>query len=151
MQLQLLDGATATSNEPTAATDGVEIQRQQRSFAPSRHDRCLVSVFSTAGTGVLTATIRLWGYATFVDSGGTALSKWLPVWVNDAAQPDAVTDAKRGVLHAGVAIGELDAGDDFISFSQEVAGLRHFTRLYAQVVAIGGTNTAVDVWVTDRE
>lgn len=147
MQLQLLAAAIATNGVPTLATHGAAVQLQ-RSHTPATHDRMLVSVFSTAGSATMTVTIRLWGYASFTTPAGVTTSKWLPVWVNEPAQPDAVTEAKRGVLNAGIAIGEI--GTDTLEFSQEVSGLRHFTRLYAEVVTIGGTNTAVDVWVTDR-
>lgn len=87
---------------------------------PFASDQAVVCVYSTAGSGTMTVQVRIWGYET-------ALARWFDL----------------GVLNEGADITESAA--DIISYAEGIAGLRAFDRFYAEVVAIGGTSTAVTV------
>lgn len=113
--ITLLTAAT-TSGPPaslTSSTGGVAL--------PYTCDQAVILVHSTAGTGDLTATVRLWGFQKEV-------SRWYDL----------------GPLNGGVAIPEQTT--DVISYAEGIAGLRAFSHLYAELDgALGGTNTAVTI------
>jgi hypothetical protein len=127
----LLTGATATNGVPSGATAGVDI----RKGAPGKgaglreSDYATVLVYSTAGSGTMTCEVKLWGWSPRV-------TKWFPLGA-------ATTDADRGTINLGGAIGENST--DGITHSEIVQGLSTFTRVYAEIAAIGGTNTAITV------
>jgi len=134
----LLSGVTAANGQPSGATAGVPCY-DSNVFGevsagvcypqlPSRESTILVC--STAGSGTMTVTIRLWGY-------NSATSEWYPL--------GAGADATKGVIDAGSAEGEVKS--DKILHAEPLLMAGHFDRLYAEVTAIGGTSTAVDVWV----
>lgn len=139
MHITLVSGATATSAAPSASTDGVDIRNGATSgsagaYAVGLRDSdwatCLVR--STAGSGAMDVTVKLWGM--HVEESGTAI--WYPLGSN-------ATDSLRGVLNQGNAIGEVSA--DSIRHSEIVQGLSSFRRIYAQITAINGTSTAITV------
>lgn len=114
-ELNLLTGATALNGAPspiTSATAGVA-----RPFAM---DQGVVLVHSTAGSGTLTAQVRIWGYQT-------NLGRWYDL----------------GIINDGADV--VEVGADTLSHAEGIAGLRAFDRFYAEVVAIGGTSTAINV------
>lgn len=122
---RLLESRTTTNGAPSGASDGVEIATVTGALVPAPR-YCDVTVYSTAGSGTMTATIKLWGYSV-------ARSAWVVLGVGTS-----------GVLNAGAAIAETSS--DSISYTEEVAGvLRGYSRLYAEVTAIGGTSTAISV------
>src|SRR5574342_976860 len=84
---QLLNAATATNGAPTTVVQGVPLGGVL--------DLGTIAVASTAGSGTMIVTLKLWGY---VD----ALSAWLPLGTS-------ATDANRGLLNAGNSIGEINA------------------------------------------
>lgn len=86
---------------------------------PFTCDQAVFCVRSTAGTGALTADLVPWGFVS-------ELGRWYSLGALSAAA--LAEDATDTIAHA---VG--------------VAGLRAFTRLYCQIVALGGTNTAVTV------
>jgi hypothetical protein len=122
---ELLAAATATSAQPSAATDGV--------VKPSGVDRVDLFLRSTAGSGDMEVTVRLWGYQPEFD-------EWFPLSIGSGAG-DAVN--RSGWMNGGAPIEE--SGADEIRHYEAVENLSLFGRLYAQVVAIGGTSTAVDL------
>lgn len=86
---------------------------------PFSADQGVVLVSDTAGTGDLTADVVLWGWVT-------EKARWFSLGaLTDAPLAEVATDA----LNAAIGI----------------AGLRAFDRLYCQIIALGGTGTAVDV------
>jgi hypothetical protein len=135
----LLTGAIATSAVPTLATDGVACNSTSimgaadtgLNFTQRAARECLLTVFSTAGSDVMSVTLRLWGYSA-------TAGKWAPL--------GSGTDALKGVINAGVALGETSANTIAHSEPVYLAGL--FDRLYLQVTAIGGTDTAVSAYLT---
>lgn len=140
MELQILTSATATNSPPVGSLAGLPLRGnlgrggQRHMPNSSGNDEVAVLVASTAGSGTMTVTVRLWGYSP-------ATVQWHPLGVGTAAAPDV----SRGVLNAGNAIGEVAA--DLLQHAELVSGLAHFSRVYAEIVAIGGTSTAVSVWL----
>jgi hypothetical protein len=109
-------GATASA-QPSSLTDatlGVAL--------PFYADQGLLLIRSTAGSGTLTADLRLWGY-------NKALGRWFAI----------------GKPNSGTALAEV--GTDLLSHSELIVGLRRFTRLYCQIVSLGGTATEIAVSV----
>ncbi len=121
---RILEGATATNAAPSGSSAGVAIPTALGPLPSST----IVLVRSTAGSATMTVTIKLWGYSS-------AASQWFPLGIG--------ADALKGVLNGGAAIGET--GTDVIQHTEIVAGLFSFDRIYAEVVAIGGTSTAINV------
>lgn len=121
----LLSAATATNGQPSAASDGIEL--------PSGAHRAALLLDSTAGSGTMTVTVRIWGYEP-------KTAKWYPLSIGaDSSAGDTTNTA--GWMNGGNAIVEIDA--DELRHFEAIEDLGHFSRLYAQVVAIGGTATAV--------
>jgi hypothetical protein len=118
-QITLLTAATATNSAPSAATDGVAL--------PHLTDYATALVHSTAGSGTMTVTLKLWGY-------NSATAKWYPLGTN-------ATAASKGLLNEANAIAET--GTDSIRHAELVRGLRSFQRVYFEITAIGGSSTAV--------
>ena len=128
--IQLLDDATATNGAPSAASDGVAL--------PPRWGDATALVRSTAGSGTMSVTIKLWVYWDGSADGSTDAVGWYPLGTNSTA-------ADKGKLNEQSAIGETSA--DLIAHAERVVGLNAFTRAYAEVTAIAGTATAISVWL----
>ncbi len=117
-QITLFTASTATSAVPTLATNGAAL--------PGTVDLATLFLHSTAGSATMTVTCRLWGY-------NTQLAKWYPL--------GAGTAAGKGVINAGAAIAEDIA--DTILHCEVINSLHRIQRVYLQITAIGGTDTAV--------
>lgn len=137
--IQLLNAATATNSPPSGATAGFPLKDKTPGKAPNfrwnHYPSGVIHVQSTAGTGTMTVTLRLWGYSK-------ATSTWLPLGSN-------ATMATRGVLNLGNAITE--DGSDNLCHAEPVTGLGSFTRVYLEITAIGGTNTAVSAYLVESD
>lgn len=119
--VEMLASAIAANGIPSGATAGIETNLLRlNSQVP---DKIRVGVNSTAGSGTMTVTLRVWGRA-----GG--------VWfrLKDL-------NASSAAPHTAVAIPET--GADSIAFSEEVSGVAGCGRIYLEIVAIAGTSTAV--------
>ncbi len=137
MYVKLLNAATATNSAPSGATAGFSL-RQQLADSPSGlggSDRAILLVKSTAGSATMTVTIKMWGYSPLS-------AAWHPMGAH-------ATDASRGLVNLATAIGEVSA--DNIAHSEIIQGLHGFTRVYAEITAIGGTSTAISAWLTTSE
>ena len=121
--IQLLTAATAVNGVPSGATAGVVVNLQGS-------DDALFALKSTAGSGVMTVTVRLWGYSR-------AAADWMPL--------GSGTGASKGILNAQTAIDET--GTDLLRHLEVISGMRHVDRVYAEITAIGGTATAVSAWL----
>ncbi len=86
-------------------------------------DKIRVGVRSTAGTGTMTVTLRVWLRAA-------------GFWFR--AKDLHASSAAPG---AAVAIAETSA--DAIQYSEEVSGIACADRIYLEITVIAGTNTAV--------
>ena len=125
--VQLLTAATAANGVPTLATHGQPLNDIRYA------DSGVLTVASTAGSVVMTVTIRLWGYEA--DS-----AEWFPLGVGP--------DATKGIINGGVALGETSA--DQIAHSEIVSNIQSIDRIYAEITAIGGTATAISCWLVAR-
>lgn len=123
----LLAPATATNGKPSGASAGLATSKLYDAFGkwPAV---VTIGIYSTAGSGTMTATCRLWGYVATVAGG-----KWLP------CGPGA--DTTKGILNLTAAIGESDT--DKLAHSETLDLPNHFERLYLEVTAIGGTSTSI--------
>lgn len=138
--LQLLTGAAAAA-PPSAATDGFALKRGENpgklfeGFDFTNLEDVICELWSTAGSGVMTAQVRLWGFSA-------EASKWLPIGVT----PTGGTDTNRGLLNNGVAIGEFATPADSLNFAQPIGAIKGFTRVAAEIVgALGGVGTTISV------
>jgi hypothetical protein len=132
MYVTLVTAATATNGAPTLATDGVDIRKGpagEKGRGLRESDYATLLVYSTAGSGTMTATVKLWGYVP-------RLTRWFPLGAS-------TTDSLRGVVNLATVIGE--DGANLIEHSELVQGLSTFTRAYAEIATIGGTATAITV------
>lgn len=119
--IRLIEGAIATNNAPSGASAGVATSVVDANLGGMFEARSAVAeVYSTAGSGTMTVTVRMWGY-------DSQAARWFPV----------------GYLNAGGAIAELSA--DSIRHAEKIDDLWDWDRWYAEIVAIGGTDTAVNV------
>ena len=121
-QVELLASVTAANGIPTT-TAGVAMSVIRAKTIPMPGSGFYVGVRSTAGSGTMTATLRLWGRA-----GGA----WQGIYEFDASSTAPQTP---------IAIGETSA--DAIQYFEPAPDLRAFDRIFLEVVAIAGTNTAV--------
>ena len=134
-QVEVLASRTTTNSPPSGASAGVDMNLFRR--LGDLPGDVMAKIVSTAGSVTMTVGIRVWGY------DGTY---WLPY-------PTGVigtgTDATRGMLNSGIAIGE--AGADVIRYTEIIPYFPFFTRVYFEVTSIGGTNTAVTGFVVVRK
>ncbi len=119
--VELLASATAANGIPSGATAGIDISLLRRNGSLS--DKIRVGINSTAGSGTMTATMRVWGRAGAV---------WFRL--KDLA-------ASSAAPQTAVAIAETSA--DSLKYSEEVSGINSCERLYLEIVAIAGTLTAI--------
>lgn len=129
--VKILSAATATNSAPTAATDGFEIQY---GGLRASDDEVVVWIESTAGSGTMTVTVKLWVYSVL-------RANWAPLGTH-------ATASSKGIINQGNAIGETSA--DKIMHTEIVTGFRHFDRVYAEITAIGGTSTAISGYLMGR-
>lgn len=140
MALELLSGVTATNGKPSGATAGVPVSRRASGQLSDQgfQDhvvRAMLLVWSTAGSGTMEVEIRLWGYVKEYrkQEAVVAIAKWFPLGPG--------TDVLKGTFNQQVKAGETDANS--ITHEEIVAHFGTFDRLYAEVVTIAGTATAI--------
>ncbi len=93
-----------------------------------------VVLASTAGSATMTVTVKMWG--RFRTSSTVAY--WAPLGTH-------ATAATKGILNEGNAIAET--GTDSIRHAEVMEFIEGIERLYLEVTAIGGTNTAISAWL----
>ena len=126
---RLVDAAIANNNAPSGASAGVANPQPDIGPLP---DGAEVLVRSTAGSATMVVTVRLWGYSTVA-------ATWFPLGPGAAAT--------KGYLNNGAALDELPTVANTISHAERVRGLFSFDRIYAEILVIGGTSTAITVEV----
>ena len=85
-------------------------------------------VASTAGSGTMSAAVRLWGYSAVAHD-------WFPLGVG--------VDTLKGTINGGVTLQET--GGDAIAHVENIEGLENIERIHAEITSIGGTATAITV------
>lgn len=126
VEIEALASATATNSPPAGASAGLAVDAIKSALKGYVPGTMSLLIYSTAGSGTMTVTCRLWGYVP-----GAAV--WVPLGPGG--------DATKGVINEGQAIGET--GTDTIRHMEPVDLPGHVARLYVEVTAIGGTATAV--------
>lgn len=139
--LKLLNAATATNGAPSGATAGLSLKKGENpgrdwseGFDLANLGDAVLLLKSTAGSGTMTVTVKLWGWSNLS-------AEWHPLGTH-------TVDASRGLLNEATAIGEVVA--DKLQFAQVISGVCNFDRLYLEITAIGGTSTAVSAWLEAR-
>lgn len=118
--IELLASATAANGAPSGASAGIDCNALRRGSIP---DAIRVGINSTAGSGTMTVSLRLWQYSGEV---------W---FVAQALAADPATPYTAGTIP--------ETSTDSIAYSEWVYGLSGAARLYLEIVAIAGTDTAV--------
>ncbi len=122
-------GGSTASAYPTSLTNEAIGKK-----VPFPCDEAVYLIRSVAGSGTMTATVRLWGYFQ-------ALGRWYVLGTGSA----------QGVLNGGVAIGEISTSTNQIAQAEGMAGLRYCSSLYAEIVgALGGTATEIELHAVCR-
>jgi hypothetical protein len=141
MMIPLLTAATAANSPPTAgdatvgfALEGLRAAAGGGSANPPLDGVASLSLKSTAGSATMTVTIKIWVWIN-------ALAEWVPYGAH-------VTAATRGLMNGGNAIDEVVA--DKLLHTELITGLNNYARIYAEITAIGGTSTAVSLWLHGR-
>ena len=129
--LQLLSAVAAGNNPPThnSATVGVRITPDGSVNVGLGAKKAHLILASTAGSDTLTADATLWGMVR--------LSSSTFYWVELLE------------LNGGESIAEADT--DRLRYSEVVENLGAFERVYLQIDALGGTDTAVSAWLVGIE
>jgi hypothetical protein len=122
---ELLASAAATNSPPSGSSAGLALSTIVGRLGALPSQMTLI-VRSTAGSGTMTATLKLWGYSPVA-------ADWFPLGTG--------TDALKGTINVAAAIGETSA--DKIRHSELIYTPCHFTRVYMEITAIGGTSTAI--------
>lgn len=129
MFIALNSGVAAANGAPTLATQGFALRGATVRIDKQLRDKVMldpvIGIKSTAGSGVMTVTVRVWGYST-----------------------DQATWYAYKNLNAGAAIAET--GNDTINYAEACDGLGHFDRVYVEVVALAGTTPSFDCFLFIR-
>lgn len=118
--IELLASADAANGIPTG-TAGIDCNLLR--LKGEIPDKIRVGANSTAGSGTMTVTLRVWGRAGAI---------WFRL---------KDLNASSAAPHTAVAIPETST--DSIKYSEEVSGIAGCDRLYLEIVAIAGTATAI--------
>ena len=131
VRVEIMASATATSSAPSSATGGIRMHQIRSAFGGTVPEVCKIVVKSTAGSGAMSVTLRLW------EQHGAAATDWAPSGIG--------ADATKGILNGGAAIGET--GTDVINHVEPVAYLGMCDAIDVQVTAIAGASTAITVYL----
>jgi hypothetical protein len=134
MYKKLLSAATAANSAPSAApgnaaATGFWLKAKGGGSIHPASSVAIIAVRSTAGSGTMNVLVKLWGYCE-------KNSAWEPL----GGDP---SDALRGVINDGNYIGE--DGANTIRHQEVITHLDQLDGIYAEIVDINGTSTAVDV------
>jgi hypothetical protein len=87
---------------------------------------------STAGSGVMDITLRIWLYSEHTHA-------WHPAGISS-------TITNRGVLDDGTAITE--DGADVLTHTEPIQFLSGYDYIYGEITVVDGTGTAVDLYLS---
>lgn len=127
--IEFLAASTAANGVPSGASAGISVDQLISLFGVVPQSAVL-QIVSTAGSGVMTAVFRLWGRAV----NGT----WVPLG-------PGTDDTTKGRINLETAVDETTA--DALVHSETIINFVGFSRLYLELVSIGGTSTSVTAWL----
>jgi len=136
MQKKLTSTAlTAVNGIPSGSNAGASLRgpRSGTTDLNSEDNEYMIAVRSTAGSGAMTCKVGVWGYVAELD-----------LWFRFAVLNKAADGSPQDIAETSV------AGDDKIYYAERILGVRHFDRLYVELIAIGGASTAVDFYAFTR-
>lgn len=119
--VELLASATAANGIPSTGAHGIDANLLR--VGSKIPDKIRVGVKSTAGSGTMTVTLRVW-----LRAGG--------VWYR-------AKDLNASSAAPGTAVAIAETSADAIQYSEEVSGVSGADRIALEIVAIAGTSTAV--------
>lgn len=119
--VELLASAIAANGIPSGASAGIDANLLRKGGRIP--DKIRVGVKSTAGSGTMTVTLRVWQR-----SGA--------IWFR-------AKDLNASATAPSTAVAIAETSADAIQYSEEVCGLAGADRIYLEIVAIAGTSTAV--------
>jgi len=133
--VELLASRATVNSPPSGASAGLstEIISEAMEAFKGVPDTMTLVLYSTAGTGVMTATARLWFY-------DPVAADWFPAGTG--------VDGTKGTINALTAMGET--GADKIRHIEPIFFPFHCTRIYLEIVAIAGTGTEVKAHLAAR-
>lgn len=132
-EIKLLENQAVANSPPaqgvfTAASGAVDLRLLAQSvMLPGWAS---IKIHDDGGSGVLTASFRLW-------LGDELIGRWYP----GGKGPDLT----KGYLNDGAAIGETTA--DEITHAEPFFLTDHWTHVYLEVIAPGGTTPNFDAWL----
>jgi len=136
--IEILAATAAVNNAPASATAGVPTDLIRQAFGQFPEVMSFV-VASTAGSGAMGATFRLWGM--FGTLAGLAGGLWAPF--------GSGSETLKGVVNEGNALGEV--ATDLIRHAEPLLFPHHASRIYVELVAITGTLTSVTCFLAGRK
>lgn len=138
--IELLASATAVNNPPASLTDGVAVDQIASAFGGIVPDDLTLLLVSTAGSATMSCSARLWMKFATLAGLTSAPGCWAPAGVG--------TGAAKGLINAGASIDET--GADMLRHAEPVGLVAHAERVFIEITAIGGTATAVTVFLVGR-
>jgi len=135
--IELLASATAANGAPSSSNVGLEVAALGNLFKGYMPSQVTLALYSTAGSGAMDCTCRLWAYVPLPWTSG----RWIPLGVG--------ADALKGQINMQSVIGETSA--DAITHCETVNNPGHFLRLYLEIVAINGSATAITAHLIARK
>ena len=137
--IELLASVTAENSPPSSLTSGVAVDQIVSAFGGIIPDDLTLLLVSTAGSATMSCSARLWmKFGTL--AGLTVIGAWAPAGVG--------TGAAKGLINAGASIDET--GVDMLRHAEPVGLVAHAERVFIEITAIGGTDTAVRVFLVGR-
>lgn len=128
--LEILTAVTAVNSPPVGAGAGVAIADLKDGSGRIPAVASLVARNTAGSGGGLSFTGRIWLY-----------SPPAAAWIT----PGIGAGAAKGFLNNGDPIDEL--GANTIRHAEPIELLGHFTRIYAEITAIAGTDNAISMWL----
>jgi hypothetical protein len=143
-----LDLGTLATAVPTVVTEGKALALGKNPGAPAQgftvFDGLALVYRATVNAGQTASMsfLRVWVWTRAHGGGGIADSgDWYPL----APAPVGGTDANRGKLNWGLALGEI--ATDKLHLTQVINGLGAFERIYLQQGTSGGAGYADGAWL----
>jgi hypothetical protein len=131
-RLKLIDNDGTANSAPSLGSDGVDLVELRDPATGKLPTSGTIVIRGTRTSGSATGVFRLWFYFTNV---------WCPAGNG--------TDANKGKLNDGAAVGEVTANE--MRHAQPVVFPEHATRAYLELLSPGGTGLKVNAWLNTKK
>lgn len=129
-QMKILEDQATANNPPTQGTFPEALALAKLYQSVQLPGWGSLKIHDHGGSGVITATFRLW-------LGDDQIGRWYPGGKG--------ADTTKGTLNDGAAIGETTA--DELAHAEPIFLVDHWTHVYLEVIAPGGTTPNFDAWL----